>query len=136
MVMGSLQSHLETQHDVYTTFALPADAAPPVAPRHLAATYDVEEGKYRCPIPGCPQGQEGWGCKTSFNLQWHFGYRHPTDEVAVGGECLPRCRLCRMQVAWSVFGTPAHVGSKMCRWMTAIQQQHEVAAAGVQAAAQ
>ena len=99
MVVGSLRSHLETQHDVYTSFALPADAAPPVAPRRLAATYNVGEGKYRCPVPGCPQGQEGRGCKTPFNLRWHFGYRHPTDEVVVGGECLPRCRLCTMQVA-------------------------------------
>ena len=59
MVAGSLRSHLETQHDVYTSFALPADAAPPVAPQRLAATFDIEEGKYRCPMPGCLQGQEG-----------------------------------------------------------------------------
>ena len=96
MAVGSLRSHLETQHDVYTSFALPVDTTPPVAPRRLAATYDVGEGKYRCPVPGCPQGQEGRGCKTPFNLRWHFGYRHPTDEVVVGGECLPRCQLFRM----------------------------------------
>ena len=90
MAVGSLRSHLETQHDVYTLFALHADATPPVAPRRLAATYGIGEGKYRCPVPGCPQGQEGRGCKTPFNLRWHFEYRHPTDEVVVGGECLPR----------------------------------------------
>ena len=61
MAVGSLRSHLETQHDVYTSFALPAGATPPVAPRRLAATYGVGEGKYRCPVPGCPQGQEGRG---------------------------------------------------------------------------
>ena len=69
MVVGSLRSHLETQHGVYTLFVLPADAAPPVAPRHLAAIFDVTEEKYRCPVPGCLQVQEGRGCKTPFNLR-------------------------------------------------------------------
>ena len=114
---------------------VPCACAPPVTPRRLAATYNVGEGKYRCPVPGCPQGQEGRGCKTPFNLRWHFGYRHPTDEVVVGGECLPRCRLCKMQVAWSVVGTPAHEGSKTCWRMKAQWAQHEVAAAGVRATA-
>ena len=60
---------------------------------------------------------------------------HPADEVVVGGECLPRCRLCKMQVAWSVVGTPAHEGSKTCRRMTAMRRQYEVATEGVRAAA-
>ena len=30
MTTGSLWSHIKTQHSVYTLFALPADAAPPV----------------------------------------------------------------------------------------------------------
>ena len=65
MAVGSLRSHLETQHDVYTSFALPADAAPPVAPRQLAVTYGIVEGKYRCPMSGCLQGQEERGCKNT-----------------------------------------------------------------------
>ena len=55
MAVGSLRSHLETQHNVYTMFALCAmDAAPPAAPRRLLATFNVKEGKYRCPALGCP----------------------------------------------------------------------------------
>ena len=41
-----------------------------------------------------------------------------------------------MQVAWSVLGTPAHEGSKTCKWMTVQQTQHELAAAGIWAAGQ
>jgi hypothetical protein len=53
MAVGSLRSHLETQHNVYTSFALRAtDTAPPEAPRHLTAVK--REGKYRCPVLGCP----------------------------------------------------------------------------------
>ena len=69
MAVGSLWSHLKTQHNVYALFMLPADAAPPVVPRQLAAVYDVKEGKYRCPVPGFLQGEEGRGCKTPFNLR-------------------------------------------------------------------
>ena len=48
MAMGFLRSHLETQHDVYTSFALRAtDAAPPAAPRRLLAIFNVEEGTSR-----------------------------------------------------------------------------------------
>ena len=41
-----------------------------------------------------------------------------------------------MQVAWSVICTPAHEGSKTCQRMTAMREQHVVAAAGARAAMQ
>ena len=31
------------------------------------------EGKFRCPVPACLQGQEGHGCKALFNLRRHSG---------------------------------------------------------------
>ena len=96
MTMGSFRSHFETQHGVYTLVALPADAAQTVMSRQLAAVFDVEEGKYRCPMLDFPQGGEGWGCKIPFNLRWHPGSRHPADKVVVGSECFPRCQLCGM----------------------------------------
>ena len=136
MAVGSLRSHLETQHDVYTSFALPTDAAPPAAPRRLEAAYDLMEGKYRCPVPGCPQGTEGRGCRTPFNLQWHFRYRHPRNEVVIRGQCLPQCRRCGMQVSWSTIGSPAHENSKTCRRMAEQRHQHRVVAEGLRAAAQ
>ena len=60
----------------------------------------------------------------------------PKDKVVIGGKYLTRCQLCGMQVAWSVVGTPAHVGSKTCQWMTAQRAHHKVAAEGVRAEAQ
>ena len=91
MMMGSLWSHFEMQHNVYTSFALPADALPPVVPWKLTVLYDVEEGKYRYPMLGCPQGEEEQGCKTPFNLRWHFGHQRPVEKVVIGGKCLRRC---------------------------------------------
>ena len=42
MTVGSLRSHLRTQHNIYISFALPLGVTPPVARLwHLAATYDV-----------------------------------------------------------------------------------------------
>ena len=61
MAVRSLWSHLETQHDIFTPFALPADAAPSVAPQRLAANLDIKESKYRCPKPGCSQDRRGGG---------------------------------------------------------------------------
>ena len=45
MAVESLQSHLETQYNFYTPFALPVDAVSPLALRRIAAVYDVTEGK-------------------------------------------------------------------------------------------
>jgi hypothetical protein len=92
---GSLWSPLETQPDIYTLFALRAtDASTPAAPRRLTAVN--WEGKYRCPMTGFSQGEEGRGCSTPFNLRWHFEYRHIHDEVVIGGQFLPCCQLCGM----------------------------------------
>ena len=72
LAVGSLRSHLETHHNVYTLFALrTTNTAPPVAPRHLMAVK--WEYKYWYLVPGCPHGAEGRGCTTPFNLRWHFG---------------------------------------------------------------
>ena len=62
MAVGSLWSHIETQYNVCTSFALRAtDAAPLMVPRHRVAVRDSLKDKYRCPVPGCPQGAEGRG---------------------------------------------------------------------------
>ena len=91
------------------------------------------EGKFRCPVPECPQGREGHGCKAPFNLRWHFVFRHPRDKVVIRGECLPRCPLCGMQVAREALGTAKHEQSKTCRQMAARRREHLVAAEGVRA---
>ena len=80
MAVGSLWSHLKTQHDIYTSFATSLDAAPPVAPRRLTSTYNIKEGKYRCTIPGCLQGHEGGDAK------------HPSTSDGTPGTNTPRTR--------------------------------------------
>jgi hypothetical protein len=91
MVVRCLWSHLKTQHDIYMLSTLPANAVCPVEPRRLAAVVDAKEDKYRCPVTGCPQGEEGRGYKTPFNLRWHFRYQHPANKVVIGGKCFPHC---------------------------------------------
>ena len=63
-------------------------------PRRLTAVREVDNGKYRCPVTGCPKGKEGKECAIPFTLRWHFGYRHPTDKVVIGGECDLCCGNC------------------------------------------
>ena len=72
--------------------------APPGGPERgerRVARFLPKEGTFRCPVPGCPQGQEGAGCKTSFNLRYHFAYRHPADTVVVRGEAPPQVQELR-----------------------------------------
>lgn len=70
MVVGSLTSHLVTQHDFYQCFVAPgADQEGSGNETTWTASFFPAEGNYRCPVPNCPQGQEGAGCKTSFNLR-------------------------------------------------------------------
>ena len=82
-------------------------------------------------LPNCPQGQEGAGCKISFNLRYHFAYRHLANKVTAGGVCLPKCLSCGLQVG--TVGIPEHLASKTCQELTAQRQKHEVAAASAAA---
>ena len=134
LAVGSLRSHLSTQHDEYQCFVVKdSQEGPLLPPRRLTAAFFHEEGKFRRSVPACPQGHEGRGCKTPFNLRWHFAYHHPRDKVVIRGECLPRCPYCGMQVAREVLGTTKHEQSKTCRQMAARRHQHTVAAEGARA---
>ena len=65
--------------------------------------------------------------RDSWNVRWHFAYRHHGHKIAVAGECYRKCRLCGMQV--STAGTPAHEASATCVRTTAARRQYAVAAA-------
>ena len=65
--------------------------------------------------------------RDSWNVRWHFSYRHRGHTVAVAGECYRKCRLCGMQV--STASTPAHEASTTCERATTARRQHAVAAA-------
>ena len=120
LAVGSLRSHLATQHNVYQCFVVKGSQEWPLPPpRRMTASFFPEKWKFRCPAPACPQGQEGHGCKTPFNLRWHFAFRHPLDKVVIRGKYLPRCPLCGMQVARKVLGTAKDKESKTCRQMAA-----------------
>ena len=93
--------------------------SPPPSGRWDTAYYPAEN-LYRCPVPGCPQGCDDSGMRDSWNVRWHFSYRHRGHKVAVAGECYRKCRLCGMQV--STVGTPAHEASTMCLRMTAARR--------------
>ena len=95
------------------------------------ARFYPAEGLYRCPVPNCPQGRAGEGCKTPFNLRYHFAFRHSNDTVTLRGDCPPKCASCGMQVKTA--RTTAHLASKLCKDLTERRRQHAVAAAGGQA---
>ncbi len=96
LVAESLQSHLETQHDIFQLFLLNRDilvARPPVVYR---ATKSPATGLYFCPVAQCG-GQLG----TRFNLRRHFLMRHPQDLVCIpieGSHPLPKCEHCGLQM--------------------------------------
>ena len=80
----SLRSHMASQHDRGGD------------PKRWEARFYPAEGLYRCPVPNRPQGQAGAGCKTPFNLRYHFAFRYQNDTVTVRGDCPPKCASCGM----------------------------------------
>ena len=114
LAVGSLAGHLAKQHSIYQSFVLEEerDGSPPWSPWRWDAIYYPAKECYRCPVPGCPQGRDSSGMRDSWNVRWHFSYRHRGHKVAVAGECYRKCRRCGMQV--STAGTPAHEASATC----------------------
>ena len=102
------------------------DGSLPPSPRRWDAKYYLAEGCYRCPVLGCLQERDSRGMWDSWNVRWHFSYRHRGHRVAVAGQCFRKCRMCGMKV--STTGTPAHETSATCRLATTAIRQHAVAA--------
>jgi hypothetical protein len=91
----SLQSHLETQHDIFRSFVLNRDIVVARTPVVYRATESPATGLYFCPVAQCG-GQSG----TRFNLRRHFLMRHPQDLVCIpieGSRPLPQCEHCGLQ---------------------------------------
>ena len=129
LATGSLRRHQETQHGVYTAFAVPAhlqEAARPTV--QCMAHRPTHSGTYTCPVPGCP-GRVA----TLWKVLRHFRYRHPLDKVSTAEEgTLTKCEACVMQVSETVRGL-RHKRSKTCHDLRAQQRQHEAAATAVEA---
>ena len=81
LATGFLRFHLVTQHNAHPCFILKDSHRGPslLPPTRYSATLLLEDGKWRCPGPNCPQGQEGCGCSTTSNLRWHCAYHHPAQ---------------------------------------------------------
>ena len=101
------------------------DGSPPPSPRQWDATYYPAEECYDCSVPGYPQGRDGSGMRDSWDVRWHFSYRHRGHRLAAAGECFRKCHLCGMQV--STAGAPAHEASATCKRATVTRRQHAVA---------
>jgi hypothetical protein len=91
----SLQSHLETQHNIFWLFVLNRDIVIARPPEVYRATKSPTTGLYFCPVAQCG-GQLG----TRFSLRHHFLMQHPQDTVCIpieGSQPLPKCERCGMQ---------------------------------------
>ena len=115
LAVGSLAGYLAKQQDVYQSFVLEEerDGSPPPSPCRWDATCYPAEECFRYPVPGCPQGRDDRGMRDSWNVRWHFSYRHRGHRVAVAGECFSKCHMCGVQVSTAV--TTAHEASVTCR---------------------
>ena len=132
---GSLAVHLARQHGIYHANLLTGEEEAEemctlvlTKPAVCTGVHCSATGKLGCPVPGCPQGFPGKGAGSSWDLRWHFAFRHAPDRILVTGNNWFPCRLCRVQTAAA--GTPAHKASKMCRYMWALWNQHASAARG------
>ncbi len=74
----SLQSHLETQKDIFWSFILNQDIAIACPAEVYRAIKVPDTGIYCCPVPLCP-GR----LSTRFNLRRPFFMRHPQDLVCI-----------------------------------------------------
>jgi hypothetical protein len=72
LVAESLQSHLETQHNIFRLFVLNQDIVLARPPEVYRATKSPATGLYFCLVAQCG-GQSG----TRFSLRHHFLMRHP-----------------------------------------------------------
>jgi hypothetical protein len=97
LAAGSLQSHLETQHDTYWLFALNREVTVEREPRVYQAIADATR-TYFCPVLACV----GVTCSDAV-LRSHFLQPHPQDLVCCpteGSLPLPQCDRCGLQITY------------------------------------
>jgi hypothetical protein len=95
LVAESLQSHLETQHDIFWLFILNRNTAIARPAEVYPAIEALNTSLYCCLVPLCPGI-----LSTRFNLRQHFLMQHPQDLMCIpaeGSRPLPRCKQCGLQ---------------------------------------
>jgi hypothetical protein len=94
LAAGSYRSHLESQHDIFWSFAIQQDIVidrPAVIYRAIEL---IAADTYPCPVPNCV-GE----ASTRWALKRHFVDRYPQDLVVIlskGSTPLPKCKKCGM----------------------------------------
>jgi hypothetical protein len=120
----SLQSHLETQHDIFWSFVLNRDIVVAQPPEVYCATELPATGLYFCLVAQC-----GGRLGTRFNLRCHFLMRHPQDLVCFpieGSQPLPKCKRCGLQTP-VVDLNGGHHRTELCQWGWEKKRQHVAA---------
>ncbi len=123
LAAGSLQSHLETQHDIYWSFVLNQELTVEREPRVYQANADAT-GTYFCPVPACV----GVACSKAV-LRSHFLQRHPQDLVCCpteGSLPLLQCNRCGLQITYAAMNG-CHYKTALCREGIARRVQHAAA---------
>ncbi len=123
LAAGSLQSHLETQHNTYWSFVLNRELTIEREPRVYRANADAT-GTYFCPVPACV----GIACSEAV-LRSHFLRRHPQDLVCCpteGSLPLPQCNRCRLQITYVAMNS-RHYKTALCREGIARRVKHAAA---------
>ena len=96
LVVGSLWSHLVTQHNIHQSFAIKGAETIPLKPpwRYVADVFpaDGKAGLFRCPVRECPQGNAGYGCPTSYNLRRHSPWTSTTSRGWRKAKCHRRLK--------------------------------------------
>ena len=120
MAAGSLEKHLETQHDVFRSMVLNRDL---LVDRELvtyrAQARGVYRGSWDCPFQGFP------GTATSkWGLCRHFNDRHPMDLVDIPGEGVcTKCERFGMKTNFAL--APNHEQTATCQEGARKRDQHE-----------
>ncbi len=120
----SLQSHLETQHDIFWSFVLNRDIVVARPPEVYHANKSPATGLYFCPMAQCG-GRSG----TRFNLRRHFLMRHPRDLVCFpieGSQPLPKCKRCGLQTPVADLNG-GHHRTELCQRGWERKRQHAAA---------
>ena len=134
LALGSLQSHLRTQHGMDSSSSI-INEPTELAPRSYKLSFIHQSGHSRhkvpCPVEGCL-----YQAATAANLRRHFFSRHYTYRLHLeeDGSVPSVCRACGISV--SPFSLRCgHTGGKQCKANIRTNQQRErnEAVAGAQA---
>ena len=133
LALGSLQSHLRTQHGMDTCGSIITEPIA-LAPRLYRLSFKHQSGYSRrvpCPVEGCR-----YTATNAANLRRHFSNRHYTHRLHLeeDGSVPSYCRACGISVSLHSLQC-GHIGGKQCKANIKRNQQwaRNEAAAGAQA---